>query len=176
MKSWFSAGARLALAGCFSVFAAIATAQDAAAPAPAPATQAPANNWASRCVAGARQGPLECSIEQRLVMQNTGQLVAAVTIRLPTDSTAPVMMIQTPLGLLLPPGVRIDIDGGAAQTLPLQTCDNSGCYAGNPVSDEMLNAMAGGSKLNLTFQNLNKQDVTVSATLVGFTAAFQRIR
>ena len=176
MKSGFSAGAGLALAVCLSVFAAPVAAQEAAAPAPAPAAQAPTNNWASRCVAGARQGPLECSIEQRLVMQNTGQLVAAVTIRVPTDSNAPMMMIQTPLGLFIPAGVRIDVDGASPQTLELQTCDNSGCYAGNPVTNEMLNAMAAGAKLNLTFQNLNKQDVTVSATLVGFTAAFQRIR
>ena len=133
-------------------------------------------NWVSRCVAQARQGPLECSIEQRLLMANTGQLVAAVTVRMPTDGDGPVMMIQTPLGLYLPAGLTVDIDGASQQALELQTCDANGCYAGSPVSDALLTAMTRGQKLNLVFQGLNRQAVTVTADLNGFTAAFQRIR
>lgn len=134
------------------------------------------DNWASRCVAPARQAPLECAIEQRLIMQNTSQLIAAVTIRMPSDTGQPVMMIQAPLGLFLPAGVAIDVDGANKTTFELQTCDNNGCYAGSPLSDELLASMTRGQKLNISFQNLNKQPVTVTGTLVGFTAAFQRIR
>ncbi len=157
--------------------AAPAVAQDApAAPAQGGAAAPAQENWISRCVANARQTPLECSIEQRLLMANTGQLVAAVTVRMPTDANQPVMMIQTPLGLYLPAGLAINVDGASEQALELQTCDANGCYAGSPVSEALLSAMTRGQKLNLVFQGLNLQPVTISADLNGFTAAFQRLR
>jgi invasion protein IalB len=153
-------------------------AQDAAAPqATGGQPQQPQSNWASRCVAPARQAVLECLIEQRLIMANTNQLVGSITVRIPSgDATQPVMVIQTPLGLLIPAGVSIDIDGGGKTQLQLQTCDGNGCYADVSVSDELLASLTRGEKLNIGFQNLSKQPVTITASLVGFTAAFQRIR
>jgi invasion protein IalB len=86
------------------------------------------------------------------------------------------LVIQTPLGILLPGGVSIDIDGADRTALELQTCDNNGCYASTPMSDALLASMTRGEKFNIGLQNLGKQPVTVTGTLVGFTAAFQRIR
>ena len=155
-----------------------ASAQDAPANAgSAPAGQQQAQeNWVSRCVAPARNAPLECAIEQRLIMQNTQQLVALVSIRTPSESGAAMLALQAPLGLFLPAGIGIDVDGASAQVLELQTCDNNGCYANTPISEDLLAAMTRGQKLNIKFQNLNKQRITISATLLGFTAALQRIR
>ena len=136
----------------------------------------PQSNWASRCVAPARQAPLECLIEQRLIMGNTGQQIGAITVRLPTADGRPVLVIQTPLGLLIPAGVAIDIDGAAKTELEIQTCDGGGCYANATISDDLLANLTRGQKLNITFQNLSKQPVTITASLVGFTAAFQRVR
>ena len=176
----------LALLAAASVLFTTAAAQDAAETPPASSeggtaapsqTQQPASeNWASRCVASARLVPLECSIEQRLIMQNTQQLVASVTIRVPAETNSPVMLVQAPLGLFLPGGIALDVDGASGETLELQTCDNNGCYAGGPLPENLLAAMTRGQSLNIKFQNLNKQTITVTATLVGFTAAFQRIR
>ena len=177
---------RLALVATASLLITTAAAQDAPETPPTPpegVTPAPSqpqeptrDNWASRCIAPARQVPLECSIEQRLIMQNTQQLIASVTIRVPAETGSPVMMLQAPLGLFLPGGITLDVDGASGETLELQTCDNNGCYAGGPLSENLLAAMTRGQSLNIKFQNLNKQTITVTATLVGFTVAFQRIR
>jgi len=67
--------------------------------------------WGSRCVALARESALDCLVEQKLIVANTGQLVGAVTIRIPGDTKQPVLMIQTPIGLYLPAGVTVDVDG-----------------------------------------------------------------
>lgn len=173
------------LVSCVSALAFVALAATAATAQEVPtistqsgtaAASPPTENWVSRCVATARQGPLECSIEQRLLMANSGQLVAAVTVRMPSDADSPVIMIQTPLGLYLPAGLTVNVDGASEQQLELQTCDASGCYAGSPLPEAMVTAMTRGQKLNLVFQNLNRQPITVSADLNGFTAALQRIR
>lgn len=172
LGAWVSAALALTLCLAAPVVAQEVPTISAQGGAAAPAQE----NWVSRCAANARQGPLECLIEQRLLMANTGQLVAAVSVRTPGDGDGPVMGVQLPLGLYLPAGLTIDIDGASQQALELQTCDMNGCYASSPVSEALLTAMTRGQKLNLVFQGLNRQPVTVSSDLNGFTAAFQRIR
>ena len=141
---------------------------EAAAPAPAP--------WAARCLSEGRGSALDCVMEQRVVMSNTGQLLAAITIRMPAGSTSPVMMIQTPYGLYLPAGLKLAVGEQSFDALPLQTCDNQGCYAGEQVSEAMLTAMKGGESLQITFQDQGRRDINVPVSLLGFTAAIEKIQ
>ncbi len=139
-----------------------------------PAATTPQSAWASQCVADGRSGSLDCSVFQRVVTQ-AGQLVGSVTIRVPPGGT-PVMVVSTPLGLYLPNGITFSIDGGAANKLELQTCEQTGCIATFPVTEEALNAMTRGQKIDIAFANMNRQTITLPLSLVGFTAAYQRIK
>ena len=69
-------------------------------------------------------------MEQRLFVQQTGQLVIVVSVRVPHAPRTPAMLIQLPLGLFLPAGIQLGVDDGATQNLPVQRCDANGCYAG----------------------------------------------
>jgi len=127
-------------------------------------------------VAGTRESALDCFVEQKLIVANTRQLLGAVTIRIPGDTKQPVLMIQTPVGLYLPAGVTVDVDGASGQKFELQTCDASGCYVGSPMPKELLDRMQKGQKLNVVFQNLKKQAITLPMDLAGFAAAYQKVR
>jgi invasion protein IalB len=63
------------------------------------AAQQPRELWSVQCSTGARDAPVDCAIEQRAVVSESGQLLTLFTIRVPADTRKPVMMIQTPLGL-----------------------------------------------------------------------------
>jgi invasion protein IalB len=152
-----------------------------AAPAAAPgagdaAASPPPPEWVSRCASEGRQSALECVIEQIAYLSKTGQLVAAVTIRVPADTRQPSMAIQVPVGLFLPAGVSLQIDEGKALALALQTCDLKGCYAGTLVSPEMLAALRAGKKLSITFQNLTKENITIPMQLTNFAPVYQKIQ
>lgn len=150
-----------------------AAAQDAAPQAGA----APAQLlWSVRCTASARGAPLDCAIEQQAVVTETGQLLTKFTVRVPAETRKPVMMVRAPLGPFIPAGITLDIDDGNVLKLDFQTCDANGCYAGGPVSDELLQAMLRGSKLNITIQAMNEQPVKVPMELTGFTAAYRNIQ
>ena len=142
---------------------------------PAP-TPAPQPGWASACEAPNRTAPLDCRIEQRAVLASSGQLVAAVTIRVPGATRKPVMMVRLPLGLSLEGGVTLAVDGAGAGSLPLQTCDASGCYAGAPLPAPLLAAMRGGNSLDVVFTGLDKRPIKLGMPLTGFTAAFDSIK
>jgi invasion protein IalB len=142
-----------------------------------PTSSPPAGGgWVSKCVSESRQSPVDCSMEQTVVLTNTGQLVASLLVRVPTDTRQPVMMIQVPVGLYLPAGLSLRIDDGKPQPVPLQTCDLKGCYAGMQVSPELIAALNAGKRLTMTFQNMARTNVAVPLALDNFADAYQKIQ
>jgi invasion protein IalB len=149
-----------------------ATPQAEAAPTNAPAPP----GWAARCTSASRNAPLECAIEQTAVLSKTGQLIVLVNIRVPTDTHAPVALVQLPLGLNLPVGTKLQVDDGKAVDLQIQTCENRGCYASTPIAPELLTALKSGKQLKVSFQNLAKETITIPMPLADFAAAYDKIK
>jgi invasion protein IalB len=152
--------------------------QTQATPTPSPSgTPAPVQpGWAARCSSAGRDAPLECAIEQNAILTKTGQLVVLVNIRVPGDTRAPIALVQLPLGLNLQAGAKFQVDDGKAIDLPIQTCENRGCYASVPVSPEMLNALRSGKQLKIAFQDLAKETITIPMPLTDFSVAYDKIK
>jgi invasion protein IalB len=142
----------------------------------APANTPPPPGWTARCGSASRDAPLECAIEQNAVLPRTGQLVIAVNIRVPADTRTPSALIQLPLGLNIPNGAKLQVDDGKATDLQIQTCEARGCYAGTTIAPDLLAAMKSGKQLKVSFQNLNKETLTVPLPLADFAAAYDKIK
>lgn len=155
---------------------ALAAAEEGALPTLGGAGQPPPPGWVSSCQAPSRDAPLECRMDQRAVLKQTGQIVASVTIRVPADTRKPVLMVRVPLGLSIDSGVTLAVDGSKGRSLPIQTCDGGGCYAGAPLPADLLAALSKGNELDIVFQNLEKAPIKLVMPLAGFTDAYARIR
>ena len=153
--------------------------QVAPAPSPSPSAAPPASptpGWAARCSSAGREAPLECAIEQNAILTKTGQLFVVVNIRVPGDTRAPAAFVQLPLGLNLPAGAKFQVDDGKTVDLPIQTCENSGCYASAAITSELLGALKSGKQLKVSFQNLAKETIMVPMPLNDFAAAYDKIK
>ena len=139
-------------------------------------TAQPAAAWASRCVSTSRQEGLDCSVSQRAVAQGTGQLLGSVVVRIPPTDKTPVILVTAPLGLFIPGGISLDVDGTATQKLDLQLCDRGGCYARATLAGDFLNAMIKGKALDVVFQDTKEQPVKLPMSLAGFGEAFAKIK
>ena len=137
---------------------------------------APQPGWAARCTSASRDAPLECAIEQTAVLTKTGQLIVLVNIRVPSDTHAPVALVQLPLGLNLPAGAKLQVDDGKTIDLQIQTCENRGCYASTPIAPDLLAALKSGKQLKVSFQNLGKETITIPMPLTDFAAAYDKIK
>ena len=159
-----------------------APAAPASAAAPADTANGAAQNtppppgWIARCASASRDAPLECAVEQNAVLPRTGQLVIAVNIRVPADTHTPSALIQLPLGLNIPAGAKLQVDDGKTVDLQIQTCEARGCYAGTAIAPDLLAAMKSGKQLKVSFQNLNKETLTVPLPLADFAAAYEKIK
>lgn len=134
-------------------------------------------NWASTCSSPSRKQFLSCSLEQRVVLRESGQQLARIAVQTAgPEPRTPGILIHLPLGLSIAAGVSLAIDEAAPVPLPIQTCDGGGCYAGSNVSAELLASLQRGTDLKVTFQDLKGKPITVPFKLDGFTAAFAAIK
>jgi len=115
-------------------------------------------------------------MEQTAVLSKTGQLIVLINIRVPTDTHAPVALVQLPLGLNLPDGAKLQVDDGKATNLPIQTCEARGCYASSPIAPDLLAVLKSGKQLKVSFQNLAKETITIPMPLTDFAAAYDKIK
>jgi invasion protein IalB len=137
------------------------------------AAQKPAQPWSVNC-ANTGQG-LACKALQSIVLANTRQLLLSVSVSKSANDKTAAMLLHLPHGLFNPAGVTIAIDEEAPESLVIQTCDAKGCYAGNPLTPETLQLMTKGTKLNVVFQDLKKQKITVPVPLKGFEDAYKKL-
>ena len=144
--------------------------------APAAASPSPAPGWAVRCTSASREAPLECAMEETAVLSKTGQLIVLVNIRVPSDTHAPLAMVQLPLGLNLPAGAKIQVDDGKTVDLQIQTCENRGCYTSTSIAPEMLTALKSGKQLKVSFQDMAKETIAIPIPLADFAAAYDKIK
>jgi invasion protein IalB len=132
--------------------------------------------WTSQCTSASRHAEVECTMEQSILLNNTRQLLALIVIRMPANLHEPVMTIQVPVGLFLPAGLSLQIDEGKPLSVPLQTCDLKGCYATTPIAKDMIEALKGGKRLAVTFENNAKEKITVPFALDSFADAYAKIQ
>ena len=110
------------------------------------------------------------------ILTKTGQLIVLVNIRVPGDTRAPIALVQLPLGLNLQAGAKLQVDDSKSVDLPIQTCENRGCYASIPVSPEMLAALRAGRQLRVLFQDLAKETIAIPISLTDFSATYDKIK
>lgn len=164
----------LLVAGLALQIAGPAQAEEKAA---APGAAKPVESWLVSCVSTARIAPAECSMEQRVVLRETGQLLGRILIKVSGSDTGPgAILVQIPLGVSIRGGVKMKVDGEERATLEIQTCDAGGCYAGGQLGEELLAGMRTGKSLAAEFLNMQRQPISASFVLNGFASAYQAIQ
>ncbi len=131
--------------------------------------------WEIRCI----EGTETCAMSQ-IGKTGDGKRALLVTIQRLKDAKAdngtPIpaaMTVQTPLGVLIPYGVRLKIDADDVIPLPLSRCVPAGCISQAPMLDAAVNKMKKGSKAVFGFFLDN--EILVNVSLSGFTKAFNSL-
>ena len=130
--------------------------------------------WSVNC-SSSEQG-LDCQASQSLFVQQTGQRLLTVAVRVPPDTKKPTLLLQLPLGIYLPAGATVQVGKDPAKAVPFKTCDQNGCIAEYPVTDAEVAAMVKGADLTVSMQNINKEPVSLTVPVLGFAAAYAKIK
>lgn len=141
----------------------VAAAQDEA-PAGPPA-------WVKVCNPTPVDGQNFCVTIQEIKAE-TGQFIASAAIREISGEAKKSFVVAVPLGMMIAPGMRAQIDNNQQYELSYGVCLRNACYGEVEIDDEFVSAMKRGSQLALVTVNTDGKPVSFPMTLVGFTAAY----
>jgi len=134
-------------------------------------------DWENRCVR-TEDGADPCQLYQ-LLKDSDGNPVAEISIfGLPAGQQAAAgATVIVPLETLLTEELTLQVDGSRARKYPFSWCSQIGCIARIGFSAAEVDAFKKGSRANLTIVPVVAPDqkVTVSASLVGFTAGYDAV-
>jgi len=133
--------------------------------------------WQTRCAGPSRSADaLICETSQSLRVKESGQLLFKVDVIAPANNGTPVLQLQAPLGFYLPGKIRLAVDGAALTELEVGTCDQRGCFLSAEATDQMIDSMKAGNKLQIDFAPAAGRRQAVEVPLTGFTRAMDAIR
>ncbi len=135
-------------------------------------------DWALSCRTDQASGDRQCSMFQRLVIQETNQVALNVAIgflRSEDGNRVPVAIFTFPLGIFLPGGAEIQVDDAEPFRLQIERCFRRGCQSGVALDDAHLAQFRAGSQANVKIMQDRGQAVDLTVSLSGFSAAYNAL-
>lgn len=120
-------------------------------------------------------GVRECYIFQNVKDAQSGQPIMSLKVGSFLDNNQPAILADLPTGIMIQPGAMFAVDGGQEVRVPYQICTPGLCRAIVPLTDQMLNKMKAGAKLQVSFVTASGQMISANASLGGFTAGWDSV-
>ena len=140
--------------------------------APAPPTRA-RPTWVVNC--SNSKGGLGCRAVQSVFIKKTGQRFV-LAVRVPPDTKKPVILVQVPLGTYLPSGVVLRFGKGPDKSVPIRSCNRSGCLAEYGVAEAEIASMQRGRDLRIWVQTRKREPASLKVPTAGFEAVYAKIK
>ncbi|NIJ39777.1 invasion protein IalB [Parvibaculum indicum] len=129
-------------------------------------------SWSTRCDAGKRTAETCHAFVDVRIGEDKKQRILYMGVGYnPSEKGQLFMFSMTPLGSVLPGGVKYELDGKEMAKSGYAYCLPTGCQAEHKLSAENVQGLKAGNELKVSFVVLGKGPVTVPVKLDGFTAA-----
>lgn len=116
-----------------------------------------------------------CEMYQQVSEQESEQTVLEAVIGFPPDADRPVALFNLPLGMLLPPGVQLQVDDNEAERFPVQICLQAGCRTSVELTEDLVSQMRAGERAILTIADPQNRQVEIPLSLLGFSASLDTL-
>lgn len=175
------------IAGAGGAFAQTATAP-ATAPKPAqpqqnvqPNAQQPgtvkANHgaWSIVCDKPAGANEEQCALMQNVIADDRPEVGLSVVILKTADRKAKILRVLAPLGVLLPNGLGLNIDGKDIGRAYFVRCFTDGCYAEVVLEDNLLKAFRAGKTATFIVFQSPEEGIGIPVDLAGFGEGYDAL-
>jgi invasion protein IalB len=132
-------------------------------------------NWTARCELAAGASVERCFIFQNLVLKESGRRLVHVAVGYLAANGQPAAVVTLPLGISLPPGAAISVDGGDPVDIVIERCDSNGCIGALALDAGLIAALKRGREARISFHDGARRRVAVPVSLLGFTAGFEAL-
>jgi invasion protein IalB len=141
-----------------------------------PASEQP---WKVRCsseeASKAEQKRGKCEVFQQLIVQETKKRFAEFAIGFPEGQKEARGIMILPLGVLLEPGVEMQIDDQQPFKFKVRYCEPGGCAAFLSLNDSVLNMLKNGKVAKVSLQSAQGKTLSFDLSLKGFADVFKQV-
>lgn len=131
----------------------------------------PDDAWVKICNTDPKSKKEFCMITQEL-RTDTGQFLAQAVVREVTGEARKFLHMAVPPGMLIQPGLRVQVDGGKQSEAKYSICFPNACIAEMVIDDAFITGMKRGGKLVVTTLNQQGKARPFDLTLKGFTRVY----
>ncbi len=117
----------------------------------------------------------QCALMQNVVAQDRAEVGLSVVVLRTADREAEIMRVLAPLGVLLPNGLGLNVDGKDIGRAYFVRCFQDGCYAEVILQGELLETLKAGKLATFIVFQTPEEGIGIPVDLSGFSDGFRQI-
>lgn len=131
--------------------------------------------WSMVCDTPPGAASEQCALMQNVVAQDRSEVGLSVVVLRTADKESEIMRVLAPLGVLLPNGLGLNVDGKDIGRAYFVRCFQDGCYAEVILQGELLETLKkGGTATFIVFQT-PEEGIGIPVDLSGFSDGYAQI-
>ncbi len=128
--------------------------------------------WSILCDQPAGSSTEQCMMMQNVIAEDRPEMGLSVAVLKTADKKARILRVLAPLGIILPNGLGLYIDGKDIGRAYFVRCFEDGCYAEVILEDALLKTFQSGSTATFIIFQTPEEGIGIPVDLTGFTNGF----
>lgn len=131
--------------------------------------------WSIICDTPAGASSEQCALMQNVVAEDRPEVGLSVVVLKTADNKARILRVLAPLGVILPNGLGLNIDGKDLGRASFVRCVSDGCYAEVILKDDLLSTMQGGESATFIIFASPEEGIGIPVDLSGFKDGYSKL-
>ncbi len=131
--------------------------------------------WSILCDTPAGANTEQCVLMQNVVAEDRNEVGLSVVVLKTADKKARILRVLAPLGVILPNGLGLNIDGKDLGRAYFVRCFSDGCYAEVILKDDLLTAMQTGQNATFIVFETPEEGIGIPVDLDGFKDGYEKL-
>ena len=131
--------------------------------------------WSILCDTPAGAKSEQCALIQNVVAADRPEMGLSVVVLKTADNKAKILRVLAPLGVLLPNGLGLNVDGKDIGRAYFVRCFEDGCYAEVILEDQLVQTLKTGKAATFIVFQTPEEGIGIPVELNGFGEGFDAL-
>ena len=131
--------------------------------------------WSIVCDQPAGASGEQCALMQNVLAEDRPELGLSVVVLKTADRKAKILRVLAPLGVLLPNGLGLNVDGKDIGRAYFVRCFQDGCYAEVILEKPLLDTLSSGQAATFIVFQTPEEGIGFPMSLKGFGEGFDKL-
>jgi invasion protein IalB len=132
-------------------------------------------SWSIICDTPGGASGEQCALMQNVVAEDRPEVGLSVVVLRTADNQAEILRVLAPLGVLLPNGLGLNVDGKDIGRAYFVRCFQDGCYAEVILEQPLLDTLKTGEAATFIVFQTPEEGIGIPVALDGFAAGFDAL-